>query len=86
MKYMKYICIYICKLNKNLIYVAKRTITTFLSRKLMITRLSIAFEDFPGSSIASQVMPPCLDESNYSKISERKWMKVIILKFQRERG
>ena len=26
----------------------------------MITRLSIAFEDFPGSSIASQVMPPCI--------------------------
>ena len=37
----------------------KRAITTFLSRKFMITRLSIAFEDFPGSSIASQVMPPC---------------------------
>ena len=31
----------------------------FFSRKFMITRLSIAFEDFPGSSIASQVMPPC---------------------------
>ena len=27
----------------------------------MITRLSIAFEDFPGSSIASQVMPPCAE-------------------------
>ena len=25
----------------------------------MITRLSIAFEDFLGSSIAPQVMPPC---------------------------
>ena len=25
----------------------------------MITRLTIAFEDFLGSSIASQVMPPC---------------------------
>ena len=36
----------------------KRAITTFLSRKFMITRLSIAFEDFLGSSIASQVMPP----------------------------
>ena len=32
---------------------------TFLSRKFRITRLSIAFEDFLGSSIASQVMPPC---------------------------
>ena len=37
----------------------KRAITTFLSRKSMITRLSIAFEDFLGSSIAPQVMPPC---------------------------
>ena len=36
----------------------KRTITTFLSRKFMITRSSIAFEDFLGSSIAPQVMPP----------------------------
>ena len=38
----------------------KRAITTFLSRKFIITRLSIALEDFLGSSIASQVMPPCL--------------------------
>ena len=37
----------------------KRAITTFLSRKFMITRLLIAFEDFLGSSIAPQVMPPC---------------------------
>ena len=37
----------------------KRAITTFLLRKFMITRLSIALEDFLGSSIASQVMPPC---------------------------
>ena len=37
----------------------KRAITTFLSRKSMITRLSIAFEDFLGSPIAPQVMPPC---------------------------
>ena len=36
----------------------KRAITTFLSRKSMITRSSIAFEDFVGSSIAPQVMPP----------------------------
>ena len=27
--------------------------------QFMITRLSIAFEDFLGSSIAPQVMPPC---------------------------
>ena len=38
----------------------KRAITTFLLRKFMITRLPIAFEDFLGSSIAPQVMPPCL--------------------------
>ena len=36
----------------------KRAITTFLSRKFMITRSSIAYEDFLGSSISSQVMPP----------------------------
>ena len=36
----------------------KRAITTFLSQKSMITRLSIAFEDFLGSSIAPQVVPP----------------------------
>ena len=38
----------------------KRAITTFLSRKFMITRSSIAFEYFLGSSIAPQVMPPCI--------------------------
>ena len=37
----------------------KRAITAFLSQKSMIPRLSIAFEDFLGSSIAPQVMPPC---------------------------
>ena len=36
----------------------KRAIMTFLSRKFVITRSSIAFEDFLGSSIAPQVMPP----------------------------
>ena len=35
----------------------KRAITTFLSRKSMITRLSIAFEDFLGSSIAKLCHP-----------------------------
>ena len=40
----------------------KRAITTFLSQKSMITRLSIAFEDFLGSSIAPQVMPPWSEE------------------------
>ena len=38
----------------------KRTITTFLLRKSMIKRLSIASEDFLSSSIAPQVMPPWL--------------------------
>ena len=37
----------------------KRAITMFLPPKFMITRSSIAFEDFVGSSIAPQVMPPC---------------------------
>ena len=37
----------------------KHAITTFLSRTSMIMRLLIAFEDFLGSSIAPQVMPPC---------------------------
>ena len=38
----------------------KRAITVFLSRKFMITRSSIVFEDLLASSIAPQVMPPCL--------------------------
>ena len=38
----------------------KRAIMTFLSRKFMIKRSSIAFEDFLGSSIVPQVMPPWL--------------------------
>ena len=36
----------------------KHAITTFLSRKFMITRSSIAFKDILGSSIAPQVVPP----------------------------
>ena len=36
----------------------KRAITIFLSRKFMITRSSIAFEDFLGSLITPKVMPP----------------------------
>ena len=55
-----YIYIYISiNKTKTSFLLQKRAITTFLSRKFMITRLSIAFEDFLGSSIASQVMPPC---------------------------
>ena len=46
-------------INKRKILLRKRTITTFLSRKFIITRSSIAFEDFLGSSKAPQVMPPC---------------------------
>ena len=63
---MKYILIYIyisINKTKTSFLSQKRAITTFLSRKFMITRLSIAFEDFLGSSIASQVMPPCLSHS-----------------------
>ena len=58
---MKYILIYIyisINKTKTSFLSQKRAITTFLSQKFMITRLSIAFEDFPGSSIALQVMPP----------------------------
>ena len=54
--------IYIINKTKTSFLSRKRAITTFLSRKFMITRLSIAFEDIPGSSIASQVMPPCCDD------------------------
>ena len=35
----------------------KHVITAFLLRTFMITRLSIAFEDLLGSSIAPQVLP-----------------------------
>ena len=45
----------------------KRAITTFLSRKSMITRLSIASGDFLGSSIAPQVMPPCTELRRFPK-------------------
>ena len=45
---------------KNIILSRKHVIMVFLSRKFMITRLSIAFEDFLGSLIAPQVMPPWL--------------------------
>ena len=44
---------------KNPFLSRKRAFTTFLSQKLMITRSSITFEDFLGSSIAPQVMPLC---------------------------
>ena len=40
------------------IFVAKTRNYDILSRKFMITRSSIAFVDFLGSSIAPQVMPP----------------------------
>ena len=42
----------------------KRAIRTFLSRKFTILRSSIAFEDFLGSSIATQVMPPLVDDGD----------------------
>ena len=37
----------------------KHAITAFLSRKFMITRSSIVFENLLASSIAPQVMPHC---------------------------
>ena len=36
----------------------------------MITCSSIVFEDFPGSSIASQVMPPCSEGNSFIKKQE----------------
>ena len=48
---------FVIKIENNFL-LRKRAITSFLSRKFMITRSSIAFEDFLGSSIAPQVMPP----------------------------
>merc|ERR1712012_1442200 len=48
----------------------KRAITTFLSRKFMITLSSIAFEDFLGSSIAPQVMPPCWKPIHPQKVCD----------------
>ena len=52
----------------------KCAIASILSRKSMITRLSIAFEDFLGSSIASQVMPSCLKHNLFVAI----WIFVAI--------
>ena len=46
------------KLKKNLIFVAKTRNYDIFVAKIYDTHLSIAFEDFPGSSKASQVMPP----------------------------
>ena len=51
----------------------KRAITTFLSRKSMITRSSIAFEDFLGSSIVPQVMPPWWVLNSNLSSSKRNW-------------
>ena len=48
--------LYIYKKDKRPIFCRKNA---QLRRKFMITRSSIAFEDFLGSSIAPQVMPPC---------------------------
>ena len=46
------------KNNKEHHFVRKHAITAFLSRKLMLTRFSIAFEDLLASSIAPQVLSP----------------------------
>ena len=37
----------------------------------MITRSSIAFEDFLGSSIAPQVMPPCIKVTNENLVKTK---------------
>ena len=51
--------IFVAKMCNYDIFVAKTRNYDILSRKFMITRSSIAFVDFLGSSIAPQVMPPC---------------------------
>ena len=48
---------FVIKIKITSFWLRKRAITTLLSRKFIITRLSIAFEDLLGSSIAPQVMP-----------------------------
>ena len=53
-------------MNENSYNRYNRIKASFFSRKFMIMRSSIAFEDFLCSSIAPQVMPPCL--SNPCKI------------------
>ena len=52
-----------CHKDKNIIFVAKTRHYDILSRKFMITRLLIAFEDLLGSSIAPQVVPHCSKSS-----------------------
>ena len=48
-------------------YFLSRKHATFLLRKFIIARLSTAFEDLLGSSMAPQVMPHCLRQSmNYN--------------------
>ena len=54
----------------------KRTITTFLSRKFMITRSSIAFEDLLAPSTASQVMPS-KSRTKWLEFNKSKWPNVI---------
>ena len=44
----------------------------------MITRLSIAFEDFLGSSIAPQVMLPCLTNVTIVGTSHKKKVKIVL--------
>ena len=53
-----------------------RATTIFLSRKFMITHLSIAFEDFLGSSLAPQVMPPWYGlRPPYIGVPNKSWLK-----------
>ena len=51
---------------------------TNLIPTFMITRLLIAFEDFLGSLIAPQVMPPCLHPCQYLEIGTNAQIKVIV--------
>ena len=64
--------------SKNIIFFAKTLNNNiFLSRKFMITHLSIAFEDLLGSSIAPQVMPHCRPETALNAVVG--WILVSVL-------
>ena len=64
-------------------FAGKHAIMAFLSQKFMITRFSIAFEDLLASSIAPQVMPPCLRQNsniaNQNQDGAWRWRWVYIV-------
>ena len=60
---------YYHKNQKRHFFVKKRVDTAFLSKKFMITRSSLAFEDLLASSIAPQAMPPRAKVTYFSHIT-----------------